>query len=251
MLGERLGQYPNPNVELSSYNVFVSPQLIKLVVERCLVGCFTPASLRACIAEELRIPLEYREVYNFIRRLTRKGLIMREGNCYKPREKLYELLMVNDDKVLRLLQWIMARRPPWRGSAFGYTFLRVLLRAHVRGSLRFVDYMALRFVVRLVQGVVRSLRGELKNAGWSESELRRIDSFVAWCVKCAKLLDVYCDGHGRKGLGENQPLGDVRGSEEHGCDSVLEVPDACELLLRFVKVYFRVIEVVEDGGCRE
>ncbi len=249
-MGERLGQYPNPNVELSSYNVFVSPQLIKLVVERCLVGCFTPASLRACIAEELRIPLEYREVYNFIRRLTRKGLIMREGNCYKPTEKLYELLMVNDDKVLRLLQWIMAGRPSWGGSASGYAFLRVLFRVHVRGSLGFVDYMALRFVARLVQGVVRSLRERLRRAGWSESELRRIDGFVARCVKCTKLLDVCCDGHGKKGLGENQPLQDVHGSEEHGCDSMLDVPDVCEPLLRFIKMYFRVMGVVDGGKCK-
>jgi hypothetical protein len=201
------------------------------------------------MAEELRMPLEYRDVYNFIRRLARKGLVMREGNCYKPTEKLYELLMVNDDKTLRLLQGLMVRRPPRGRSASRSAW--VLFRVHIRGSLRFVDYMALRFVVRLVQGVVRSLRERLKNDGWSESELRRVDSFVAWCVKRAKLLDVYCDGHGKKGLGENQPLQDIYGSEEHGCDSMLEVPDACEPLLRFVKIYFKVMGVVEDGGCEE
>jgi hypothetical protein len=41
---------------------------------------------------------------------------------------------------------------------------RVLWRVHVRGSVRFVDYMALRFVIRLFQvlGVLRVWRKELR-----------------------------------------------------------------------------------------
>jgi hypothetical protein len=252
-LREGLGQDPNLDLGPPPYIVFVSPQLINHVVRNCLTGCFTPATLRACIAEELRIPLEYREVYNFIRRLARRGLVMREDRCYKPTEKLYELLIVNDDKILRLLQWIRARRPPWRGSAFEYAFLRVLFRVHVRGSVRFIDYMAFLFIYGLLRvlGVRRRWREMLKRGGWSESELRRMESFVAWCVRNARLLDVDCDGHGRKGFGRGQPLDDAYGSEEHGCDSLLEVPDACEPLLRFVKIYFKVMGVVEDGGREE
>jgi hypothetical protein len=62
---------------------------------------------------------------------------------------------------------------------------------------------------------------------------------------------LWLDGHGRKGFGRGQPLDDAYGSEEHGCDSLLEVPDACEPLLRFVKIYFKVMGVVEDGGREE
>jgi hypothetical protein len=102
-LREWLGRDPNLDLGPPPYIVFVLPQLVKHLVEGCLVGCFKPASLRACIAEELHVPLEYREVYNFIRRLTRRGLIEKEGDCYKPTEKLYELLMMNNDKTLRLL----------------------------------------------------------------------------------------------------------------------------------------------------
>jgi len=247
-LGERRGRDPSLGLVTSPFIANTSPELIRYLVERCLTGCFTPASFRACIAEELGVPIDYSEAYNYIRKLTRHGLARKDGKCYTLTDKAYELLEINDTTLLQL---VLARRPQWSRSASVYAFLRVLFRVHVKGSVRFVDYVALRFVVRLVQGVVRVWRGELRDAGWSESELRRLDSFVAWCVKRAKLLDVYCDGHGRKGLGENQPLQDVHGSEEHGCDSVLEVPDACEPLLRFVKIYFKVMGVAEDGGCRE
>jgi hypothetical protein len=218
------------------------------LAERCLTGCFSPASFRACVAEELRVPIDYSEAYNYIRRLTRRGLARKEGRCYMLTAKAYELLMVNDDKTLRLLQGLMAGRPPRGRSASGYAFLRVLFRVHVKGSVRFVDYLAFLFVFRLLQvlGVRRRWREELKRGGWRESELRRLELFAAWCVRNARLLDVDCDGHGKKGLGENQPLQDVHGSEEHGCDSPLDLPDACEPLLRFVKIYFKVMGVV--GG---
>jgi hypothetical protein len=162
--------------------------------------------------------------------------------------KAYDLLEMNDGALLQL---VLARRHPWGRSASGYAFLRVLFRVHVRGSIRFVDYMAFLFIFRLLQvlGIRRRWREELRRDGWGESELRRLESFVAWCVRNARLLGVDCDGHGRKGLGESQPLQDVHGSEEHGCDSSLEVPDACKPLLRFVKIYFKVMGVVGDGGC--
>jgi hypothetical protein len=81
--------------------------------------------------------------------------------------------------------------------------------------------------------------------------LRGIDSFVSWCVKNVRFLDVDCDGHGRKGFGRSQPLSDVHGSEEHGCDGLLEVPNVCKFLLRFMKSYFVVERVVGDGGYEE
>jgi hypothetical protein len=246
VLGERRERDPSLGLATSPFIANASPELIRYLAERCLTGCFTPASFRACVAEELGVPIDYSEVYNYIRRLTRRGLARKEDRCYTLTAKAYELLEINDNTLLQL---VLARRPPRGRSASVYALLRVLFRVHVRGSLRFVDYMALRFVVRLAQGVVRSLREKLKDDGWSESELRRIDSFIAWCVRSARILDVHCNGHGKKGLGVNQPLQDIHGSEEHGCDNTLNVPDACEPLLRFVKMYFKVLGVVGDGGC--
>jgi hypothetical protein len=250
VLGERRGQDPSLGPGIPPFIVNASPELIRYLVERCLVGCFTPASFRACVADELRVPIDYSEAYNYVRRLTRRGLARKEGRCYTLTAKAYELLEMNDTTLLQL---VLARRPPWCRSASGYVFLKVLWRVHVRGSVRFIDYVALRFALRLFQvlNVVRVWREELRRGGWSESELRRIDSFVAWCVKNSKLLGVDCDGHGRKGFGRGQPLQDVHGSEEHGCDIMLEVPDACEPLLHFVKMYFKVVGVVEGGGCEE
>jgi hypothetical protein len=249
-LGERRGRDPSLDSRTSPFIANASPELMRHLAERCLTGCFTPASFRACVAEELRVPIDYSEAYNYVRRLTRSGLARKNDKCYTLTAKAYELLEMNDNSLLQL---VLARRPPRCRSAFVYALLRVLFRVHVRGSVRFVDYLAFLFVFRLLQvlGVRRRWREELKRGGWRESELRRIESFVAWCVKNARLLDVDCDGHGRKGFGRGQPLDDAYGSEEHGCDSLLEVPDACEPLLRFVKIYFKVMGVVEDGGREE
>jgi hypothetical protein len=248
-LGERRGQDPSLDPGIPPFIANASPELIKYLAERCLVGCFTPASFRACVAEELGIPIDYSEAYNYIRRLTRRGLARKDGKCYTLTDKAYELLEMNDNTLLQLM---LARRPSWCRSASRYALLRVLFRVHVRGSIRFVDYLAFLFVFRLLQvlGVRRRWREELKRDGWSESELRRLESFVAWCVRNARLLGVDCDGHGRKGFGKGQPLDDVHGSEEHGCDNKLEVPKVCELLLRFTKLYF-VVEGVVGGGERE
>jgi hypothetical protein len=223
VLGERQGRDPSLDPEIPPFIVNASLELIRYLVERCLVGCFTPASFRACVAEELRVPIDYSEAYNYIRRLTRRGLARKEGKCYTLTAKAYELLEINDNTLLQL---VLAQRPPWSRSEFGYTALRVLWRVHVRGSVRFVDYMAFLFVYGLLRvlGVRRRWREELKRGGWGESELRRLESFVAWCVRNARLLDVDCDGHGRKGFGRGQLLQDVHGSEEHGCDSLLEMP---------------------------
>jgi hypothetical protein len=224
VLGERRGRDPSLDSRASPFIANASPELIRYLAGRCLTGCFTPASFRACVAEELSVPIDYSEAYNYIRRLTRRGLARKKGRCYTLTAKAYELLEMNDNASLQL---VLARRPPWCRSASVYALLRGLFRVHVRGSIRFVDYMAFLFVFRLLQvlGIRRRWREELKKDGWSESELRRIESFVAWCAKNARLLDGDCDGHGKKGLGENQPLQDVRGSEEHGCDNMLEVPD--------------------------
>jgi hypothetical protein len=216
---------------------------IGLVTIQCVrdLETFTPAQLKACLEHEARIALPYDMFYDrLIRGLLREGLLskVRRG-MYRATDKLKLAERLTDLLSRRVFESMM------HSGDGGCAVVR--LRLHVVcGSLleAYVSLLVLRKIMPFALGI---LRGALRDEGFGEGELRRVERCVRGALKGARLVGFDVGGHRGKGR-RSRKLIKGHGFEEYGPDIYYCVEKRYLPLFRHVKFY--KAEVVGICSCQ-
>jgi|GEM_PF-3946965 hypothetical protein len=239
------GRNPDPcTLEVAKGFIDVDKQKsIGRVVVQCIrdLETFTPAQLKACIEQEARIALPYDMFYNkVIRGLLREGLLskVKRGVCrvtdkLKLAERLTEVLSGPGFELIM--------------HDTNSECVVVRLRLHVvSGSLleAYVSLLVLRKVLPVALGIVR---GALRDEGFGEGELRRVERCVRGALKGARFVGFDPGGHRGKGR-RSRKLIKGHGFEEYGPDLYYCVDKRYLPLFRHVKFYKG--EVVGSCSCQ-
>jgi hypothetical protein len=217
---------------------FIGPVVIRCMDE---LETFTPAQLKACIEEEARIALPYDMFYNMmIRRLVKEGVFNKvKRGVYRTTDKFKFMGYLAEVLQRRVFESVM------HGGGGGCVVVR--LRLHVVcGSLleAYVSLLVLRKIMPFALGI---LRGALRDEGFGEGELRRVERCVRGALKGARLVGFDVGGHRGKGR-RSRKLIKGHGFEEYGPDLYYCVEERYLPLFRHVKFY--KAEVVGICSCQ-
>jgi hypothetical protein len=217
---------------------FIGPVVIRCMDE---LETFTPAQLKTCIEEEARIALPYDMFYNMIiRRLVKEGVFNKvKRGVYRTTDKFKFMGYLAEVLQRRVFESVM------RGGGGGCVVVR--LRLHVVcGSLleAYVSLLVLRKIMPFALGI---LRGALRDEGFGEGELRRIERCVRGALKSARLVGFDVGGHRGKGR-SSRKLVKGHGLEEFGVDLYPCVEKRYLPLFKHINFYKG--EIVRDCPCQ-
>jgi hypothetical protein len=218
-------------------------KLIGSVVIRCMdeLETFTPAQLKACIEEEARIALPYDMFYNMmIRRLVKEGVFNKvKRGVYRTTDKFKFMGYLTEVLRRRVFESVI------HGGGGGCVVVR--LRLHVVGGSLLEAYTSLLVLRKIVPLVLRIVRETLKNEGFSESELRRVERCVRGALKSARFVGFDVGGHRGKGR-RSRKLVKGHGLEEFGVDLYPCIEKRYLLLFKHINFYKG--EIVRDCPCQ-
>jgi hypothetical protein len=239
------GRDPDP-CKLEALRSFIDKSMQKLigsVVLQCIdeLEAFTPAQLKACLEQEARIALPYDMFYNKVIRMLVKERVISKARrgVYRATDKLKLLKRPTEVLSGPVFESIMH-------DVDGKCVV-VRLRLHVvSGSLleAFESLLVLRKVLPLALGIVR---GALRDGGFGEGELRRVERCVRGALRGARFVGFDVGGHRGKGR-RSRRLVKGFGLEEYGPDLYYCVDKRYLPLFRHVKFYKG--EVVGDCSCQ-
>jgi hypothetical protein len=217
---------------------FIGPVVIRCMDE---LETFTPAQLKACIEEEARIALPYDMFYNMmIRRLVKEGVFNKvKRGVYRTTDKFKFMGYLAEVLQRRVFESVM------HGGGGGCVVVR--LRLHVVcGSLleAYVSLLVLRKIMPFALGI---LRGALRDEGFGEGELRRVERCVRDALRSARLLGFHVGGHKGKARASRELKEDF-GLEEYGVDIASCVEERYLALFRHVNFYRA--EIIGDCSCQ-
>jgi len=214
------------------------------VVVQCVreLEIFTPAQLKACIEQEARIALPYDMFYNkVIRGLLREGLLSKvKRGVYRATDKLKLAERLTEVLSRRVFESVM--------HDTNSECVVVRLRLHVVSGSLLEAYTSLLVLSKIMSLVLRIVRETLKNEGFGESELRRVERCVRGALKGVRLVGFELGGHRGKGRGSSRLIKD-HGLEEYGIDLYCSVDERYLPLFRHIKFY--KAEVVGDCSVLE
>jgi hypothetical protein len=239
------GRDPDPcTLEALRGFIDVSKQKsIGLVILQCLneLETFTPAQLKACLEQEARIALPYDMFYNrVIRVLANEGVIIKvKRGVYMIADKFKFIKYLTEVLEWRVFESVI------HDKGGGCAVVR--LRLHVVGGSLLEAYTSLLVLRKIVSLALRILRKVLRDGGFGEGELRRVERCVRGALKGARFVGFDIDGHRGKGR-RSRKLIKGHGFEEYGPDLYYCVEERYLPLFRHIKFYRA--EIIGDCSCQ-
>jgi hypothetical protein len=214
---------------------FIGPVVIRCIDE---LETFTPAQLKSCIEEEARIAFPYDMFYNtMIRRLAKEGMFNKvKRGVYRTTDKFKFIKYLTEVLQWRVFESMIHDK--------GGTCVVVRLRLHVISGSLLKAYVSLLVLRKIMPLALRILRKVLRDEGFGEGELRRVERCVRDALKGARFVGFDIGGHRGKGR-RSRKLIKGHGFEEHGPDLYYCVEKRYLPLFRHIKFY--KAEIL--GGC--